>query len=199
MELMRGRPIILASRSPRRRMLLEEAGIQIDAQIANIDDGLLDPQGTAAANWTMALAYLKASHALMHVAHSELAEALVIGGDTVCEHDGVIMGQPSSASHARQMLLTMRTTQHRVWSGLCLLWSGGRRLVVEHADVHLGSLSDKAIEAYVQTGAWRGKAGGYNLSDRLEDGWPIQIHGAASTIMGLPMLQLGRLIKEVPQ
>jgi predicted house-cleaning NTP pyrophosphatase (Maf/HAM1 superfamily) len=51
----------------------------------------------------------------------------------------------------------------------------------------MGDVSDGVIDAYVASGAWQGKAGGYNLNERLEAGWPLEFFGDPSTIMGLPM------------
>jgi predicted house-cleaning NTP pyrophosphatase (Maf/HAM1 superfamily) len=62
--------------------------------------------------------------------------------------------------------------------------------------VTLGDVSDAEIDQYVGSGAWKGKAGGYNLSDRIEAGWPIRYSGESSTIMGMPMPLLERLMKD---
>ena len=69
-----------------------------------------------------------------------------------------------------------------------------RRIGVDHAIVRIGPLSTRDIDEYIATGAWRGKAGGYNLSERLEAGWPITFDGHDSTIMGMPLPLLDRLL-----
>ena len=97
---------------------------------------------------------------------------------------------------ARRMLLTMRDADHEVYTGVALLdaRTGMRDLYVDRAIVHVGHISDEAIEEYVASGQWRGKAGAYNLAERLSAGWPITFEGDPGTIMGLPMRTLpGRL------
>jgi septum formation protein len=56
-----------------------------------------------------------------------------------------------------------------------------------------GDVDDDAIDEYVASGQWRGKAGGYNLEERLEAGWPIECEGDPTTVMGLPMRRLAAM------
>ncbi|MFW5653377.1 MAG: Maf family protein [Planctomycetota bacterium] len=62
-----------------------------------------------------------------------------------------------------------------------------RLLFVDTADVEVGNVRSADIKSYLDTGDWRGKAGAYNLSERLTAGWPITYEGDPTTIMGLPM------------
>ena len=94
------------------------------------------------------------------------------------------------------MLRSMRSQSHDVWTGVCVLpITGGRQLGSDVAHVHWGHMEDAVIERYVLPGAWRGKAGGYNLQDRIDAGWPIRYDGEPSTIMGLPLPLLNRLLE----
>ena len=184
----RGR-LILASRSPRRRELLENAGWAVSVREAPVDDGDLSPGGSGPAAWTTALAWLKASAVLRVMSEGDQPpNAPIVAGDTVCERGGIIFGQPATPEEATAMIRGIRAASHRVWTGLCVIPPGGRRrLGADHAEVTMGDLRDDAIEAYVASGAWKGKAGGYNLADRLNAGWPIRHVGHASTIMGMPL------------
>ena len=191
------RHIVLASRSPRRRELLESAGWEVAVRVADIDDSDLDPRNTDAASWTTALAWLKASavREMLTASGDPVAFWPIVAGDTVCEHDGELVGQPSDAGAATTMVQAMADAAHRVWTGLCVLVPGEcRRIGVDHAIVRIGPLSTRDIDDYIATGAWRGKAGGYNLSERLEAGWPITFDGHDSTIMGMPLPLLDRLL-----
>lgn len=191
---MSARRIVLASRSPRRRQLLEAAGWIVDCRPAPIDDGTLDPGLSGPAQWTEALAWLKAK------AVAELPETtiddLLLAADTVCAVENVMLGQPEDRNHARGMLQSMRGRSHTVWTGMCVLPPGGeRRIDSAMATVHLGDLSDADIEAYLDTDGWRGKAGAYNLSDRIDAGWPVTCDGDHDTVMGLSLALLEQLLQ----
>lgn len=197
---MSDRRIVLGSRSPRRRSLLEEAGWIVEVRVPEIDDGDLAPQNASAFQWITALAWLKARAVrdVVLAEGGELTEWPIVAGDTVCEHEGELLGQPVDGPAATAMIRGLRSAAHRVWTGLCVLQPGEpRRIGAAHAVVTLGDLPDAAIDQYVDSGAWKGKAGGYNLSDRIEAGWPIEYTGDASTIMGMPLPLLDRLMKDV--
>jgi septum formation protein len=185
-------PLWLASRSPRRRRLLAEAGVPVRVQPAGIDDGALRPGPVDVAHWVAALAYLKGRWVAEALRRAGERGGTVLAADTVCVHDGCILGQPSSEADARRMLYAMRHETHETLTGLCLisLNDGRRWLLVDRAIVKYGHVSDKELEAYVKSGEWRGKAGAYNLQDRLQAGWPIECRGDPATVMGLPMQRL---------
>ena len=125
------------------------------------------------------------------------SQRLILGADTVCVHEGKVLGQPRNAELARQMLRGMRHTRHVTMTGVCLLRDAERLLLFDSSEVHIGDLSDAEIDAYIASGQWRGKAGGYNLSERIAAGWPIRCIGDPATVMGLPMRKLGPLLAGV--
>jgi septum formation protein len=195
---MNARRIILASRSPRRRALLEEAGWEVAVRVGPVDDGVLSPERTGPAEWTTALAWLKARSArdCAHGEGGDMADWPIVAGDTVCEQESQLIGQPRDADAARAMIQSFQAASHQVWTGLCLLVPGQpRRIGADSARVWLGALSDAELDAYIDGGQWQGKAGGYNLSERVDAGWPIRYEGHASTIMGLPLPLLERLLQ----
>lgn len=185
--------VYLASRSPRRAMLLKEHGIEHETLGPVVDDAELIPGPTDPANWVAALAYLKARAGLDATRRADPnVPAVVIGADTVCVADGKILGQPGDADEARRILETLEDAEHEVMTGVALVGvdARGRRvrdLYVDRARVRLGRLGPARIDEYVRSGQWAGKAGGYNLRERLDAGWPISFEGDPSTIMGLPI------------
>lgn len=183
-------PVALASRSPRRRELLTLHGVRHEVLDADIDDGDLIPGDRNPRSWVMALAYLKAQAGARgpRDAMARLGP-IVLGADTVCVKDGEIIGQPTDAADARRILHLFRDTDHEVLTGVALLntETGHRDLFVDVALVHVGHVTDDQIEAYVASGEWRGKAGAYNLAERIDAGWPITFQGDPTSIMGLPM------------
>jgi septum formation protein len=189
--------LVLASTSPRRGQLLAEAGLPHEATHPGIDDGLLAPGAVSADQWVAALAHLKAVSGAEIVRRSGAPVALVIGADTVCIKDGKFLGKPRDAADAERILRLLQDGSHQVVTGVALVRTddpGWRTHLVDRATVIVGHLGDERIAAYVNSGQWRGKAGAYNLGERIEAGWPIKYQGDPTTVMGLPMKALlGRL------
>lgn len=189
--------LVLASQSPRRRQLLSQYGLAHDAAHPGIDDGQLLPGTVSPEAWVMALAFLKASAG---ASAQEPGTALVLGADTVCVKDGEIVGQPRDAADAERILRLLQGGSHEVLTGVALVRTdrpGWRLMALDRARVTVGHIGDERIAEYVRSGQWRGKAGAYNLGERIEAGWPIQYEGDPTTVMGLPMRllldRLGRL------
>jgi septum formation protein len=192
------RPLCLASASPRRRHLLEEAGFPFTIRPADLDDGsFVRGQGTTPQAWAMALAWLKARRVASLL--DDPAAGVVLAADTICEVDGEVFGQPRHESDARRMLRAMRGRAHRTITGVCLLdrATGARRLFFDEAVVHVGDLDDETIDTYIAGGEWKGKAGAYNLADRIAAGWPITCEGDPTTVMGLPMRRLEPILRRL--
>jgi septum formation protein len=191
-------PIWLASSSPRRHSLLQEAGVSAKVHPPDLDDAALEPAGAPPARWVCALAYLKARRvADALLARDSGATGTVLGADTVCVADGRILGQPRDRAHAREMLHALRNRMHHTLTGAALirLPGGERHMLVDRAAVTIGQLSDEAIEQYLASGDWTGKAGAYNLAERLDAGWPIECRGDPATVMGLPMIKLKGILE----
>jgi septum formation protein len=190
------RALRLASASPRRSLLLREHGFDHTASPAPIDDSDLFPGCGSLRDWTAGLAYLKARSAWETLSAEERRSSVVLGADTIVIKSGRPMGKPADARDAERMLRTLSAGEHEVVSGVCVLAPGApRRIFTDSARVHVGPLSDEVIHAYVASNLWRGKAGGYNLSERLADGWPIEFEGDPGTIMGLPMRRLAPVLR----
>lgn len=191
--------IILASTSPRRRHLLRDAGVDFRVIDPGVDDAMLSRGATSPEGWVSALSYLKARAGRSRLSPSESACAVVIGADTVAEHRGEIIGQPRDADDARRILRLLENNEHRVLTAVTLLYAQQRRLIIDAATVRVGSIGEQRLAAYIASGHWRGKAGAYNLSERLDDHWPITYEGDPATIMGLPMRRLAPVLGELLQ
>lgn len=185
-----GGTLLLASRSPRRRTLLDEGGLAHEAEHPGFDDAVLEPGHVSPEQWVISLAYLKA----WTKARDAEPGRVVLGADTTCVVDGRMLGTPRDADEAAAMIRSFVNRDHEVITGVALVeaGTGRRRLFADTAAVRFGSLSDADIDRYVASGEWAGKAGAYNLSERLKAGWPITFRGDPSTIMGLPMKRLAR-------
>ncbi len=205
--------LFLASRSPRRRQLLQEHGYDVRLLESGLDDGLLRCGRVDPSQWVAALAYLKAEAGLRTVRRyspclaapvsgaSPTRPAVILGADTAVVAAERIIGQPRDADEARRILQTLSEGRHEVVTGVALLDLEGTRRTFFHdsAWVEVGRLSEQAIQSYLETGLWQGKAGAYNLRERLEAGWPIRYEGDPTTIMGLPMDRLGEAVRRFCQ
>ena len=191
-------PLWLASASARRSQLLEEAGLSFTVRVPDVDDGRLQPSGTPPASWALAMAYLKARR-VAGALRPQGERGIVLGADTVCSIDGLVLGQPGSVEQAADMIRRFRGREHQTISGVCLIdiESEDRWLLVDAATVRMGHVEDDRLRAYLDSGLWRGKAGGYNLFERLEDGWPIEVSGDPGTVVGLPMQRLLPLLRDL--
>ncbi|MEM1097327.1 MAG: Maf family protein [Planctomycetota bacterium] len=194
--------LVLASRSPRRRWLLEQAGFGSSAgpSLQVIDPPHDDPatpnpaDGQSAEAFAAATAEAKADSL---VDLQRFRDAWVLAADTVCVGPGgELIGKPANQEKALAMLEAFVGHEHHVVSGVALLALDhtGRCTHREHwadtATVAWGTINVSDLRAYVATDAWRGKAGGYNLRERVDAGWPITVDGDPATVMGLPMRRL---------
>ena len=183
--------LVLASRSPRRRDLLNRAGLSHTAVTPPVDDGdLVCPAGVPPGHWVAALAYFKAAA----VARSLILgfppdPVIVLGADTVCVVGDKILGQPKDARHAREMIQVMASATHTVHTGIALLVFPARTRLIftQSAVVRVGHIGAEELGDYLLSNLWQGKAGAYNLEERIEAGWPIEYEGDPTTVMGLPM------------
>ncbi len=188
------RTVILGSASPRRRRLLEAAGWNVDQQPPAIDDGLLRMDADSAEATVAALAWFKAAQ--MAVPGGNVLAS--IAADTVCAVGSRLLGKPEDRSDAADMLRRIAPGRHRTLTGVCVRDRDGRRhLFVDAATVEFAELSPEALEHYLDSEEWRGKAGAYNLADRQAAGWPIRCTGDPSTVMGLPMSRLQPMLESM--
>lgn len=185
------RKLILASRSPRRRELLAEAGYQFDV----VPPADSDECGTCSreppAVVVARLAWKKAADVARQV-----KEGLVLGCDTVAEVDGQILGKPPDEALARRMLGMLSGREHRVLSGLCL-WNvphGELQTRVVVTRLRMDKLSPDQLDRYIQSYAWEGKAGAFGYQDGPD--WLHLIEGSESNVVGLPLEALAEMLEK---
>lgn len=185
--------LILASGSPRRRELLTEAGYAFEVIVPGPDAECGGCSATGPAELVAQLAYRKAHDVVDQLSASatpQYAEepCLVLAADTVAACRGEILGKPAHELHARDMLQMLNGREHEVYTGVCV-WPLGNddepvgEVVITR--LRMDRLSSQEIDEYVDSGGWRGKAGGFGYQDRL--GWVHVIEGSESNVVGLPM------------
>lgn len=191
-----GRPkLVLASGSPRRLALINQAGIEPDAlQPADIDEMPLKGElPRACAN---RLARTKAEAALSAVQlDEELRGSYIVAADTVVAVGRRILPKAELIDEAAQCLRLLSGRNHRVHTAICLVTpkEAFRQRLVE-TRVRFKRLSDQDIEAYLASGEWRGKAGGYAIQG-LAGSFAVKIVGSYTNVVGLPLYETVNLLQ----
>lgn len=189
--------LILASRSPQRRAILEQAGIGFEVRPAGVEE--------LAEGWPAIVAAENARRKALAVAALPAASgALVLGVDTVVALDGRLYGQPAGREEALATLGALSGRTHEVLSGVALA-TGGEQAALREAvavtKVTFRALSPAEIGRYADTGEWRGRAGAYAIQQRgatLVD----RIEGDYLNVVGLPLATLLELepgLRSMPQ
>ena len=168
-----------------------------------VEEGFSDPAGHAvdlAVRKAESLREILADHDASLAAGD--GQTIIVSADTICVGvDGSLIGQPVDAADARNMVRSFADAVHDVVTGVALLRirPGSRRTTAddlitfaEIVPVTFGPLSDAALDQYIATNQWKGKAGGYNLFDRQAAGWPITTPAKCdpTAVVGLPMRKL---------
>ena len=190
-----GRPkLVLASGSPRRLALINQAGIEPDAlQPADIDEIPLKGELPRACANRLARAKAEAALAAVRL-DEELRGAYIIAADTVVAVGRRILPKAELLDEAAQCLRLLSGRNHRVHTGICLVTpkEAFRQRLIE-TRVRFKRLSDDDIEAYLASGEWRGKAGGY-AAQGLAGSFVIKMVGSYSNVVGLPLYETVSLL-----
>ncbi len=181
--------LVLASGSPRRLQLLQQAGIEPD-QLTPVNADETPLKGEAPRSLAKRLAKEKAELALKNAERSaELADSYILTADTVVAVGRRILPKAETLDQASQCLRLLSGRSHRVYTGLTLVTPKGafRNRLVE-TRVRFKRLSHDETEAYLASGEWRGKAGGYAIQG-LAGTFVVKLVGSYSNVMGLPLYE----------
>ena len=180
--------LILASQSPRRKHLLADAGIFADHVIAaDIDETPIKNERPA--DYVLRMAHQKAD-----AVANRLGGQFVLSADTAVICGQRILPKAETAEEARRCLQLLSGRSHRVYGGICLYLPDGRwRTKLSVSRVKFRPLSPSDMHAYLQSGEWQGKAGGYAIQGRASL-YVRQITGSYSNIVGLDMHKVAGLL-----
>jgi septum formation protein len=170
--------LILASRSPQRRAILEQLGVPFEVVVSDVEELTQGPPHELAAE----NAYRKAAA----VAADAPAGSSVLGVDTIVALGSSVYGKPADAEAARETLTALAGRRHAVLSGVCLIEDGRARHALATTTVEFRALSQAIIEWYLRTGEWQDRAGGYAIQGR--GAALVQaIEGDYLNVVGLPV------------
>lgn len=194
--------MILASQSPRRIELMDEAGFTCRVIPADIDE--TPHEGEQPLDLVGRLAKDKALCVASEHAH---VGEIVVAADTIVTIDGVILGKPADAQDAKRMLRLLSGRTHQVATGVCVARANAAgdaaepvlQNFVEVTDVTFYALDEDTIEEYAQSGEPLDKAGAYGIQGKGGRMLVEKIDGDFYNVVGLPIARVARTIRDMQQ
>lgn len=188
-------PLVLASASPRRIELLAQIGIEpAFLQPADIDE---TPQRSEhPRSLAKRLSKQKAERAKDKLKNdADYKSAFILAADTVVGVGRQILPKAESEDVALDCLRLLSGRAHKVFTGVCLVTpKGSLRQVLVESRVRFDRLSRRQMDAYISSGEWRGKAGGYAIQG-LAGSFIVKMVGSYSNIVGLPLHETQALLE----
>ncbi len=179
------RRVLLASRSPRRRALLEQVGITPIVRVSDVEE--VPRSGESPFDYTLRLSQDKARAVAADVEGDDDLPRFILAADTIVTFDDVLLEKPADAEDARHMLRALSGRHHEVHTAYCWLdRAGGSVTDCVTTRVRFRELSDETIARYVATGEPMDKAGAYGIQGIggvLVEG----VEGSYSCVVGLPI------------
>lgn len=181
--------IILASASPRRKQIMENAGFSFIVFKAEIDEEITE--NLQLNELVIDLALKKALEAKKH-----FGNGIIIGADTLVEIDGKVLGKPVNEQEAREMLNLLSGKTHSVYTGLAVIYKDKTITDFVKTKVVFRKLSEAEIDWYIETGEPFDKAGGYGIQEK---GSLLvkEIEGDYFNVVGLPIARLNEILKSI--
>ncbi|HPD45805.1 MAG TPA: Maf family protein [Anaerohalosphaeraceae bacterium] len=174
---------ILASASPRRKLLLEQDGYVFDVIPSEVDESNYPATGLDSVEHTRQLALAKAKDIARRY-----PDRLVLAADTVVDFDGQIIGKPVDAADAERIVRMLFSTPHKVITGLALVRLADNTEIVEAAvtTIYPRPLTEEQIAEHIRLEDWKGKAGAYGIQESGDE-FVERIEGSFTNVIGLPM------------
>lgn len=183
------RKLILASASPSRKMLLEQAGLDFEVVVSGVDETV--PPDYTPAQTVEALARRKGQ-----AVQALRPEAPIIAADSVVSIDGLILGKPKDDEAAKATLRRLSGRTHELITGVCLLINGQMDLFHQVTQVTFYPLTEEEIAEYVALGESRGRAGAYGI-EGIGVVLVQSIQGDYPNIVGLPVVETIRRLHKL--
>lgn len=175
---------ILASKSPRRRELLQTLGINFQVKVKEIEE--VFPEGLSKEEIPIYLVELKAKQFEGELGSNDM----LITADTVVWFNGHVLGKPANCAEAKAMLEMLSDNKHQVISGVCLTTAKKQVSFSALTDVWFKKLSDAEIEYYITNYKPFDKAGAYGIQEWIGAAGITRIEGSFYNVMGLPVQRL---------
>jgi septum formation protein len=190
--------IYLASKSPRRRQLLEQLGVRYELLLPDEDEDAESLEvalhDEAPASYVQRVTQLKLDAALSRLVRRGLPDAPVLCSDTTVALGDTIFGKPSSEADAARMLSALAGQTHLVLTAVAVGSAQRRQHRLSESQVTFAALSASDVQAYVASGEPMDKAGAYAVQGRAA-AFISHMSGSYSGIMGLPLFETAQLLR----
>lgn len=185
--------VILASKSPRRKELMDFLGIDYEIKVSEADETL--QERLSIEEQSKRLGYIKAKA----VFDQTTGDRIVIGSDTLVVKDNIIFGKPKDRQDAINMVNTIKNDKHQVITSIAVLVQEGNEykeyIDYDIADVYISDMSQEEIEEWIDSGKAYDKAGAYAIQlDFMK--FLEKVDGNYGTVIGLPIHKLYRILKQ---
>jgi septum formation protein len=177
--------LILASQSPRRKQLLEQAELSFVIKTAHSDENF--PADMEPEKAPLFIASNKAEAVFETLSEAEQQNAIIIAADTVVILDGKIIGKPTDADDAKSILSQLSGKVHKVVTGVVIFSKNRKEEISEVTEVHFLPLDEKQIDHYVEKYNPLDKAGAYAIQEWIGLTGIKKIDGDFYNVMGLPV------------
>lgn len=185
--------VILASKSPRRKELMDLLGIDYEIMVSEVDETL--EEGLSFEEQSKRLGYIKAKAVFDKTA----GDRIIIGSDTLVAKDGKLFGKPKDKQDVVNMINALKNNKHQVITSIAVLIQKDDKyeeyLDCDIADVYVSDMSDEEIEEWLSTGKAYDKAGAYAIQDEFAK-FIDKIDGNYATIVGLPINKVYKILKK---
>jgi len=181
--------IYLASNSPRRAELLQQIGVSFTRVQADIEECV--EKGESAEQYVTRLALQKAQAGFKN----SRQDRPTLGADTIVVSNESILEKPRDQAHAKQMMLILSGTSHQVFTAVALVDNKRNKQVLIKTEVTFKTLTEQEIADYWDSGEPADKAGGYGIQG-IGGKFVTHISGSYSAVVGLPLYETDKLIKE---
>lgn len=183
--------IVLASKSPRRRDILEKFGYSFSVEASN--EAEVIPENAKPCEIVKSLALQKASSVFKRL--EDKGQKVVIGADTIVVSDGKILLKPKDEKEQIKMLKSLSSRSHEVLTGFAIITENRVVCDYDKSQVFFNNLSDKTVYDYASSGLGLDKAGGYGV----QDGFNLveKIDGSYYNVVGLPIEKIKEYFNEL--
>ncbi|AWO00459.1 septum formation protein Maf [Chitinophaga alhagiae] len=186
-----GKPVVLASQSPRRRQLLEQAGIPFEVKVSEAEETF--PPGMPVQEVPIHIARQKAKAVATLYNNGEV----IVAADTIVVLNGAIIGKPANRADAIRILTALSGQVHTVITGVVILHNGREEAFAQTTEVHFKPLSQEQITYYIDHYQPYDKAGAYAIQEWIGAVGIDRINGCFYNVMGLPISQVAERLEKI--